>query len=229
MRCRLIAEFASNHGGDLTLLKEMIEAAAGAGVDYIKLQAYEMEELSPADPQHAWLAQAAIPPDQWGPVAAVIRAHDVTPMVTVFSPRIGHLVGFWDYKLGHADSWRWEEFPQRDDENWFYSWPWGQTTKAPVSGIHLATIPLYPAPLEALAGVTSLDGYSDHTVGLEACWIMIARGATYVEKHFSLAGKGRHHAWDAGPEEFKQLRAWAETCAVGLHGSGQFERWCAKR
>ena len=51
-------------------------------------------------------------------------------------------------------------------------------------------------------------GYSDHVVGLEACFLAISRGANLVEKHFTLNKDSkviRDHALSATPEEFKIL------------------------
>lgn len=51
-------------------------------------------------------------------------------------------------------------------------------------------------------------GYSDHVVGLEACFVAITRGANLVEKHFTLNKNSkviRDHALSATPDEFKIL------------------------
>jgi len=51
-------------------------------------------------------------------------------------------------------------------------------------------------------------GYSDHVIGLEACFVAINRGANLVEKHFTLNKNSkviRDHALSATPEEFKIL------------------------
>ena len=52
------------------------------------------------------------------------------------------------------------------------------------------------------------DGYSDHTLGIEACLLAIANGARIIEKHFTLDKSEtniRDHALSATPEEFKKL------------------------
>lgn len=51
-------------------------------------------------------------------------------------------------------------------------------------------------------------GYSDHSHGIEACILAVARGALYIEKHFTLNKTSqviRDHVLSATPEEFKQL------------------------
>lgn len=51
-------------------------------------------------------------------------------------------------------------------------------------------------------------GYSDHMHGIEACLLAIARGALFIEKHFTLNKTSqviRDHILSASPFEFKQL------------------------
>ena len=51
-------------------------------------------------------------------------------------------------------------------------------------------------------------GYSDHSVGIEVPLLAITRGATVVEKHFTLDKSDitiRDHALSATPEEFRQM------------------------
>ena len=51
-------------------------------------------------------------------------------------------------------------------------------------------------------------GYSDHSVGIEIPLLAITRGATIIEKHFTLDKSDntiRDHALSANPEEFRHL------------------------
>jgi sialic acid synthase SpsE len=51
-------------------------------------------------------------------------------------------------------------------------------------------------------------GYSDHSMGIEIPLIAISRGATIIEKHFTLDRSDttiRDHALSATPDEFKLL------------------------
>ncbi len=59
-------------------------------------------------------------------------------------------------------------------------------------------------------------GYSDHTHGIEACFLAIARGALYIEKHFTLNKASqviRDHVLSATPEEFRQLTQTGKSLA----------------
>jgi sialic acid synthase SpsE len=51
-------------------------------------------------------------------------------------------------------------------------------------------------------------GYSDHCIGNEACLLAVAKGASVIEKHFTLdhnLSDFRDHKLSANPKEFKQL------------------------
>jgi N,N'-diacetyllegionaminate synthase len=66
----------------------------------------------------------------------------------------------------------------------------------------LATIPL----LRERFGTTV--GYSDHTLGLDACLTAVALGARILEKHFTLRhdfSEFRDHQLSAEPEELAEL------------------------
>jgi N,N'-diacetyllegionaminate synthase len=54
---------------------------------------------------------------------------------------------------------------------------------------------------------SSYSGFSDHTVGIDACLIALSRGARIIEKHFTLSKKmfGPDHAGSAIPIEMKQI------------------------
>lgn len=52
------------------------------------------------------------------------------------------------------------------------------------------------------------SGYSDHTIGIETCLIALSRGASIIEKHFTLDKSEniiRDHALSATPNEFKLM------------------------
>ena len=43
---RIVADLSSNHMGDIGLAKQMIQRAAGVGVDCIKVQSWQVNQLS---------------------------------------------------------------------------------------------------------------------------------------------------------------------------------------
>ena len=87
----------------------------------------------------------------------------------------------------------------------------GQTTlRARVTLLHCTT--MYPAPLQAV-NLKAMDlmartfglpvGYSDHTLGITVAIAAVARGATVIEKHFTLdrARPGPDHVASLEPDE----------------------------
>lgn len=71
--------------------------------------------------------------------------------------------------------------------------------------------PLYPWKIKNFPKNFSkeqLDGYSDHTVGIDMPLLAISRGAKIIEKHFTLDKSDttiRDHALSANPKEFRNL------------------------
>ena len=55
------------------------------------------------------------------------------------------------------------------------------------------------------------DGFSDHTLGIEASLVAVARGATVIEKHFTLNKglEGPDHVCSVTPAELADLVAYA--------------------
>jgi sialic acid synthase SpsE len=81
-------------------------------------------------------------------------------------------------------------------------------------------------------------GYSDHSIGIEACVFALAMGASVIEKHFSLPGEGRNQAWDMDPAMLSQLAGWRDKWVQMRGGPAQdgerdpdaerfIGRWCA--
>jgi len=57
------------------------------------------------------------------------------------------------------------------------------------------------------------DGFSDHTIGLDAAKIALARGATIIEKHFCIDNQmGVDAEWSMTPEELRELKKWEGIC-----------------
>jgi sialic acid synthase SpsE len=93
----------------------------------------------------------------------------------------------------------------------------------------LHCVTAYPTP-PAEANLAAIDvlasrygctvGYSDHTIGIDATIVAVARGARIVEKHFTLDknySAFRDHQLSADPDDFRTLvtRVRATTTALG--------------
>ena len=53
----------------------------------------------------------------------------------------------------------------------------------------------------------TMEGYSDHTIGLDACKIAISRGVQIIEKHFAIDHEtGVDAEWSMTPDELRELK-----------------------
>jgi sialic acid synthase SpsE len=78
----------------------------------------------------------------------------------------------------------------------------------------LYCVPNYPAQVEfdGIEFGEEISGFSDHTIGLTASKIAIARGAEIIEKHFALDHKtGIDAEWSMTPSELRELKDWENT------------------
>lgn len=103
---------------------------------------------------------------------------------------------------------------RRDFQAAFCSPEGREALRRKVTLLHCVT--QYPAPphavnlraMDTLAAAFGLPvGYSDHTLGIEISLAAVARGATVIEKHFTLSRQlpGPDHAASLEPQELKQL------------------------
>jgi sialic acid synthase SpsE len=223
----------------------MIQAAADAGCDYAKIQTYQLEALNPRDPQADWLRQAHLTREDHVHLQGVAKTAGIQLLSTPFeaaSLQMLRELGFTEFKIASSESGNtW--YAPAVGETWFFSWPWGMaprgsaglTSRGTLSNEgyvvhhHLTAIPLYPTPLEAVGRATLLGGWSDHTVGLDACLWAIAHGVQVLEAHLTIPGS-RHMPWDKTPADFQRLRAFADSCETIRSGVGtQFRRrWQAR-
>ena len=92
-------------------------------------------------------------------------------------------------------------------------------------GQYLYCIPQYPTLISDLDFTADwrhtifeedFDGFSDHTIGLDASKIALARGARIIEKHFALTHDietgGVDAPWSMTPKELAELKRWETVC-----------------
>lgn len=237
MRAQIVAELATAHGGDVDLAADMIKAAADAGADLVKLQSYNLAKLNPADPQRDWLVKSHLDEAAHVRLLTVGQNCGVEVFSTPFdSDSLAMLrrLGLTRFKIASSESGN-NWWQPRDGETWCVSHPWGcyrirqGAIEWPTASYHLTAIPLYPTPLECVERATLLDGWSDHCVGLSACYRAISLGAQIVEVHLALAGRSRVMPFDKSPAEIRLLRQFAEDVETMRSGVGQRfrERWSA--
>jgi sialic acid synthase SpsE len=228
MRTKICCELATGHGGNIETALKMIDAAAEAGADAVKIQHYGA--VNPHDPQAEWLNQSRLHVDAIRKLQARSRDWGLEFWATPFNAEsLSDLeaVGVDRIKIAsseaHAEWWRPREV------RYVVSWPWGVGHVFYArEQINLTAIPLYPTPFECVARAPLLDGWSDHTVGLSACYHAISRGAQWLEVHLTLGeGQSRVMVWDKSPEDIRQLRQYADDVATMRTGVSQIfrDRW----
>ena len=69
--------------------------------------------------------------------------------------------------------------------------------------------------------LSTYDGFSDHTLGIEACLVAVARGAAVIEKHFTLNKglEGPDHVCSITPDELADLVMYARLFGKLLRAS----------
>ena len=233
MRCQIVAELATSHGGDIAVAEDMIRAAADAGADLVKLQTYSLERLNPRDPQAAWLRQSHLDEGRHAHLLGVAQRAGIELFSTPFdadSLAMLRRLGLKRFKVASSESGNDWWMPQ-NGEHWIVSYPWGNTLGCPdhltsTDFLQLTAIPLYPTPLECVDRARLLDGWSDHCEGIAACLWAIAQGAQMIEVHF-WHGESRHLSFDKSTEQVRQIRRFAEDCETMKSGVSQRfrDRW----
>ncbi len=233
MRTKIIAEVGANHGGDMDLARDMIAAAADAGVDYVKFQSWQAETLPPGDPNFDRHKKAQLSDDDHVELKEECDRCGVNFLTTCFDKdRVEFLsgLGLQTIKVASPDvgsvtmlkALR-EAFPHMIVS----------TGMAPESDVHAAVaaleghnftllhcVSLYPTPshrvnmarMDWLRTLCPSVGFSDHTMGTYAAKLAIARGADFVEKHFTIDRNlpGKDQAVSAVPHEIREIVAYAE-------------------
>jgi N,N'-diacetyllegionaminate synthase len=232
----IVAEIGNNHEGKIDVARRMLEAAADAGVDAVKFQTIRTRNfITNADPARFQRLQGfELTDDQFRELEALARARGVgfmstpfdlgsarflEPLVDAFKiasgdndffPLIGQVcesrkplivsTGLADLahlrKVKAFVESRRKKDPQLAFLHCVCAYP------APPAEANLAAIPFLASQL----GVPI--GYSDHTMGPEACLAAAALGARILEKHFTLDkhhSDFRDHQLSADPPEMKAI------------------------
>jgi sialic acid synthase SpsE len=230
----IIAEIGQNHNGDMTLAKRLIAEAKAAGASVAKFQVYEARALF-AEEGNEWFAyncRTELSHADVEVLAAECARVGIEFMASVFDVERVHWmerIGMRRYKIASrsvADRplidacaatgrpllvslgmWHGESFPK---------------ITAPGGVDFLYCISKYPTPLVDLklgkVDFTRYAGFSDHTIGIEAAIVALARGARIIEKHFTLdkAMYGPDHAGSMTPDELASLCRFRDRLAEVL-------------
>ena len=230
----IIAEIGINHNGSIDLAHELIRQARIAGADIAKFQFYDPDKIfgpQGSFPNATALAQARTV--QFGyedarRLKAWCDQEGIEFMASAFDlERFGWMesLGVRRHKIASRAA-QDRELCERilgTGQETFVSLGFWSGSGVPydhVNARYLYCVPKYPCPYEDLALPASFtashyDGFSDHTIGTEACLVAVGRGARILEKHFTLNKglPGPDHICSATPDELAELSRLARLMA----------------
>jgi sialic acid synthase SpsE len=234
-RVLVVAEIGNNHEGDPERARALVRAVAEAGGDAVKFQTYKTELfVRPEDDERfARLQGFELSQEQFAGLAEL--AHELgllflsTPLDLESAAFLEEVADAVKIASGDNTFWPLLEHVARSEKPMIVSTGLVDEREAAqllefvgrfraldeVALLHAVTA--YPTAPEdvnlraipELAGrLGVLVGYSDHTLGIEACVAAVALGARILEKHVTLdppPSDFRDHALSARPDELAEL------------------------
>lgn len=229
----VIAEIGINHEGSVYACAMMIEAAARAGVDAVKLQSADPDEhYLPGTDSHALYSKAVLSWNETAEMFALARTLGVEVLTTCGDERTLDFVEALNPAAHKISSGMLGHLPMirrfaATGRTLLFSSGMAETpdidtaieTARSKGAQHIAVMQcasLYPAAIEDinLRVMKAFSeryripvGLSDHTLGIEAALLAVAAGACVVEKHFSLDNSrpGFDHGISLEPSEMRSL------------------------
>ena len=198
-----VAEVGSAHKGNESLAYEYIRAYSEAGANVLKFQFGWTKD---AQERFGLVYNPARYIDPW--------AHDLRKwcdyygmafMASIWSQEgleTAEACGLDMYKIG-------KKMYEMDGK---FSHMVADKHPTAITGVHVFTVGEYPTYPDHFSMPTKffhpMNGYSDHTHGIEACLLAVARGAFYIEKHVALDKTDlitKDTPFSATPSEFEQM------------------------
>ena len=211
-----IAEIGLNYNSNKGLISEMVRLAASAGADFAKLQLGWRDKKGEIN---------HLTKDDIYSFIYICEYYQIKPLFSVFHSQAWEMLKSLGKKIDVIkiasrtlkDDKELIEDISRTVERLIISTGMESINEAKnhkINGDFLWCVAKYPAlpkDLHSMPLDFKLDGYkgfSDHSQGISASLISIARGAEIIERHFTLDKSDttiRDHALSSTPEEFNQL------------------------
>ena len=228
----VIAEAGLNHGGDIELAIKMIEAAAEAGADAIKFQAFDTDERFGKDSEcYALVKPTEFHKDQFQVLAQKAMKCGIDFISTAFDGQNVDMLlelGATAIKIASCDICNMRLLRNVATSDLPIIISRGTANQEEIetamnvfrecgaSPILLHCVSSYPLSEDSanLGAIRSLQnifdipiGYSDHTPGVKVPLFAVYAGAMVIEKHFTLNREWKGIDWEisAEPSEIKQL------------------------
>ena len=254
-RVFIIAEIGNNHEGNIENALSLVDAAADSGADAIKFQMINPEELVSFDQNTRMeqLRKFSLTKNEFRIINERAKEKQVLFMATPFYVKaVSFLNDFVPaFKIASSDI---DFFPliksiaktgkpiiiscgiasKKDMKNiiQLIEDVWKNNGKSSEYAF-LNCISKYPtmpqeAKLNRLKKIKKLSntvGYSDHTIGIEACLASVTLGAEIIEKHFTLDNNFssfQDHKLSANPVDFKKMVERIRNLEILLSGKSSF-------
>lgn len=226
MKTLFIAEIGHNANGSMRVNKLLIDEAKRCGADIAKFQAYDIDTiLKPWSPHYMELKMTELTKDELIELSDYCKQVDIEFMASAFDPlRVLWLdnMGVKRHKLASRSICEGGTIRAMEETGkpiiaslgW---WPEVANGLVPIiqNAQFLYCVSEYPAVISEKDFPKEfndkLAGFSDHTIGIDWAKEAIRRGATIIEKHFTLDKKlpGCDQAGSADPSELSELITWA--------------------
>lgn len=224
MTVYIIAEAGINHNGSMAAACQLIDAAKRCGADAVKFQTYVTDDICHMDnPEYDALKRCELSYDDFRYLFKYATAKGIdfisTPD-TVKDAKFLDTLGMKYMKIGSANATVRFTKKLRDIKTPLIV---SLGMKASISweanvAVMMHCVSAYPCPSDqsnmAIVGPDPDDGFdilgfSDHTIGSTCAIMAVARGAKFIEKHFTLnpAWGGPDHHMSMEPEAFARYVA----------------------
>lgn len=216
MTVYIIAEVGINHGGSLATACQLIDAAKKAGADAVKFQTYVTDDICRKDnPEYAMLKRCELSYDDFRHLFKYATAKGIdfisTPD-TVKDAEFLDTLGMRYMKIGSANAT--PEFlltlvNMKIKTPLLVSLGMGSypCLDGNIAGL-MHCVSSYPCPMDQanmmVVNSRMFSGFSDHTIGSLCAIMAVARGARFIEKHFTLDSTwdGPDHHMSMEPDQF---------------------------
>lgn len=212
----IIAEIGHNHNGDMSIARDLIRSAKECGADIAKFQLYDTAKIFPPDHKWYWdLERGELSKEQWLEVVSECDKAGIEFLASPFDvERVDWCeeVGMKRYKIASRSIYDTELIDRVIQTGKEVIVSLGKIDERGIPDIDakflycVAKYPTLPSDIH-FPDFDSYAGFSDHTIGIEAAVVAMARGARIIEKHFTLDKKmdGCDHTGSMEPDELKQL------------------------
>jgi hypothetical protein len=214
----IISEIGINHNGDFRLIEELIRQSSAGGSDFAKFQLYSSERVFGDDSRK----KNEFTFDQVKTIKQICDAYDINFFASVFDEE--KLNWCCDLNVSHIkiasrtlkkEPTLCKEIIQKNLKTYISLGMWEDELPFINKNVfYFNCISKYPTSILDLKNVNFLPyqnnvvGYSDHSYGIASCLNQIAKGASIIEKHFTLnkGMVGNDHVGSMTLDELKILR-----------------------